>query len=208
MYRTELHPNINKAVEIWKEEAKLAGIEDLYLIRVENFKRNFNPGLHQFDAGLEFSPDLTCSGKKISKNNLLKHLLLKLLHKSNLSKNALFTNRVYSYSELVENTLNRNLPAYKYFRCISPSWDNSARRKTNATIYHQSTPDKFKYWAGQILDEISKNTDASEQLLFINAWNEWAEGCHLEPDQKNGRDYLKAFKEAKQGSNINDNKKH
>lgn len=91
--------------------------------------------------------------------------------------------------------INKPKPDYKYFRCISPSWDNSARRKKNAAILFGSTPQLFGYWAKKMKDYSDKNLPADEKLLFINAWNEWGEGCHLEPDEKWGFAYLQALKD-------------
>jgi hypothetical protein len=87
-------------------------------------------------------------------------------------------------------------PGYTRFRSICPSWDNSARRKKNATIYIRSTPRKFGEWARFTKNYTEKNFTGEEQLFFINAWNEWAEGCHLEPDQKYKHQYLQELKNA------------
>ena len=78
-----------------------------------------------------------------------------------------------------------------------PSWDNSSRRKTNAFILHNSTPEKYGYWLQSVIQKYPWKKD-SENFLFINAWNEWAEGNHLEPCQKWGKLYLEETKKALQ----------
>jgi len=57
VYRTELLPNPARTAEIWRETAVRAGIEDLYLVRVEGFVRNIDPHSIGFDAAVEFAPD-------------------------------------------------------------------------------------------------------------------------------------------------------
>lgn len=196
MYRSELHPNINEAAELWRSEAKKAGFDDLYLIRVENFERNLDPQTHGFDAGMEFAPDFSLKGDKAAKSNLLAYSFNKLLHFTSIKKSGIFEHAVHSYPRVVENMIKKEKPNYKYFRCISPSWDNSARRKKNALIYVNSTPQLFKKWVQKMKQHTIENFQENERLLFINAWNEWGEGCHLEPDEKWGTAYLEAFQEA------------
>ena len=86
------------------------------------------------------------------------------------------------------------IPSYPLFPCVTPSWDNSARRSTHATILHDSTPELFAMWLDH---EVKRMPDRNlpEPLLFINAWNEWAEGNHLEPDQRWGHSYLAKVKQ-------------
>lgn len=196
MYRSELHPHINLTTELWRNEAKKYGFPDLYLIRMENFERNITPSAHGFDAGMEFAPDGSLKGEKVAKENMLFYFFHKFLHKSGIKKSAHFENSIVSYPNVVENMINKQNPNYTYFRCISPSWDNSARRKKNALIYLNSTPEVFGMWAKKMKAYTIANLPENEQLLFINAWNEWGEGCHLEPDEKWGTAYLKALKSA------------
>ncbi|RZL47055.1 MAG: glycosyl hydrolase [Pedobacter sp.] len=195
MYRSELHPNINEAVKIWRDEAKKAGFDDLYLIRVENFKRDFNPIDHGFDASMEFAPDFAIKLQKHSKKNLLMHLARKTLQLFSITESAYINNRIFDYEDMVEKMVNKTPKPYKYFRSVFPSWDNSARRAKNATLFVNASPEKFQEWVAKTAQYIENNFEAKEQILFINAWNEWAEGCHLEPDQKYGHQYLQALKE-------------
>jgi lipopolysaccharide biosynthesis protein len=82
------------------------------------------------------------------------------------------------------------------FPGVTPGWDNSSRRpKNKAMIFQGTKPDLFEDW---IIAKLSKFKEfsAEENFLFINAWNEWAEGNHLEPCEKWGHKYLQALKDA------------
>ncbi|WP_433901431.1 glycosyltransferase WbsX family protein [Sphingobacterium puteale] len=195
IYRTELYPNIKEATEIWRREVKKAGFPDLYLIRVENILRDVDPSIYGFDAAMDFAPDFNLHKKQLIKENFFSYKLKKFMHKSGIKKNNHFTNTITKYNDLVDRSIAKPKSNYKRFSCVTPSWDNSARREQNALIYHQSTPEKFGQWVKQATQFTNENFKDDEKLFFINAWNEWAEGNHLEPDLKFGTAYLEAFKE-------------
>jgi lipopolysaccharide biosynthesis protein len=74
-------------------------------------------------------------------------------------------------------------------------WDNTARKNDKGFLLYNSTPDAYRNWLSAIVQKF-KPYNKEENFVFINAWNEWAEGCHLEPCQKWGRGYLEATKAA------------
>lgn len=191
VYRTELLPDPAKTAALWQEEARKAGLPGLYLARVENFIRDVDPRTIGFDAAVEFAPDSSKAGK-----TLFRGRIAALLGKLNLLPAVFRDNRVYSYPATVQGMLSKPEPAYRWFRCVSPMWDNSARRSVNANIFIGSTPAIFKQWLGKIIAQTRQRYAGDERIVFINAWNEWAEGCHLEPDQKWGRAYLEATRDA------------
>jgi lipopolysaccharide biosynthesis protein len=75
-----------------------------------------------------------------------------------------------------------------------PSWDNTPRKQNASDIFVHATPDLYKEWLAHVIEYTHKNLFGGERLVFINAWNEWAEGAHLEPDRKYGDKFLKATK--------------
>lgn len=194
VYRADLHPDIISATTLWREEVKKAGFPDLYLISVENFKKDIDPKNFNFDAGMEFAPDFTLARQKYLKKFPARYILEKILHKTGIRQSGHFTNNVFSYENLVNSSINKSEINYKRFKTICPSWDNSARRENGATIYHGSTPEKFGEWVRFVTKYTKNQFQEQECLFFINAWNEWAEGSHLEPDLANGTAYLEVFK--------------
>ena len=69
-------------------------------------------------------------------------------------------------------------------------WDNSPRRGKRGTVFTGANPEKFeKYLRKQVQNCVKYDSE----FLFINAWNEWAEGAYLEPDVKNNYKYLESI---------------
>lgn len=196
LYRAELHPNIKVVSEMWNEEARKNGFEGLYLIAMENFTRNVDPQEYGFNAAMEFAPDATLKGKKIYKRNILKYRFGKFLHSTGIIKNKIYENGIYDYITLKNNIISRTRRNYTYFRCVCPSWDNSARREKNAILFTGSSPQAFGEWMKAMVNYSRENLPRDNQFIFINAWNEWGEGCHLEPDEKWGFQYLEAVRDA------------
>lgn len=83
---------------------------------------------------------------------------------------------------------------------LIPNWDHSPRSGRAGHILINSTPEKFKKHAIQMIKSVS-NKPFEERIIFIKSWNEWAEGNYLEPDLKFGRGYLEALRQAESTSN-------
>jgi len=185
IYRTELFPDINRTVEIWREEALKSGIGELYLIRVESFMRDINPESIGFDAAFEFQPNWNIQPQRYFGNSFEK-----ILHKSGIKKSVFAENEVRYYNNFVDLQMKQNnKSAYKKFPGITPMWDNTARRNSDAYILHDSSPVEYGKWLKHIVNTFEPYSP-QENFIFINAWNEWAEGNHLEPCQKWGTAYL------------------
>jgi lipopolysaccharide biosynthesis protein len=87
--------------------------------------------------------------------------------------------------------MNRRIDEETRFRGIMMGYDNTARRMEKAIIYHGCNPHEYQKLITSLVDFASRQ-DPEERLIFINAWNEWAEGNHLEPDERYGEAYLRA----------------
>ena len=75
-------------------------------------------------------------------------------------------------------------------------WDNTPRLQNNGHVFVNAHPDNYRRWLAAMIAQTREKRPAEERMIFINAWNEWGEGCYLEPDAQFGRGYLEATKAA------------
>jgi len=173
VYRPLKLPDPKRTFQIWRDEAKNLGIPDLYLCYVESHgPPPGGPQAFGMDASVGFMP---------------------------VTGDEVFTpaagargNHLIDYRSSLEKDLARPEPTdYRRHPSVMVSWDNTARRPSGATIFDGATPDVYEEWLRRTVDGITDVPD-EENFVFILAWNEWAEGNHLEPDQKYGRAWLEA----------------
>lgn len=175
-------PNRENVLEYWRQYVKKYINKELYIIAsnadidVLNEKKGFN-ALSEFAPGpqLKYMKDTTKSKSFICKN---------------------FYGKVYDYKEFVENKKYFNINNFKRYRAITPMWDNTARKINKGVILDGATPELYKKWLKDIIEETQNNESLDDNIIFINAWNEWAEGAYLEPDLKWKYGYLEATRDA------------
>jgi lipopolysaccharide biosynthesis protein len=186
IYRTSNIPKVNEMVEFWDKLAKSEGFDGLYIVETLNtFQKKTYVQTSQ--AIVEFEPMFTLSNDYPIYLKIYDFIYTKL-----------FTNGVLSkqYDKVWNIIINRKSDKYgvkKVFKGAFVDWDNTPRKGKRGLVFIDASPDKFKkYISLQIKNAKQLNSD----FLFINAWNEWAEGTYLEPDKVNGFKYLEALKSA------------
>lgn len=187
VYRLELLPDPARTAEVWRSEAQALGLGDLYLCRIESHDtRKVPPSAFGFDASIEFQPDRNSLGLPA-----LASLPERIFNRALRPNAGRRRHDAYEYADMVRNaSRDRDVPYLRY-PCVTPGWDNSPRRARNGRILLGSTPELFEQWLRSVVDSFEPPSP-DENLVFVNAWNEWAEGNHLEPDRKWGRQYLEA----------------
>jgi lipopolysaccharide biosynthesis protein len=185
VYRPQLIPRMPETIATWTKLLKRYGFDGLHNVAAQTF------GLHDptklgFDAAVEFPPHSTVA------TDVSRELVAGLDPK--------FSGKICSYPEMVRNLYTHETRPSKYptYPTAIMGWDNTARKGARGDVYHNFTLRHFQRYvtfnALRLLDQTSIESDA--RFMFVNAWNEWAEGSHLEPDRKYGFGYLEAAYQA------------
>ena len=183
IYRSELFPNPAASIERWRNEARSAGLGDLFLVRCEGFDPYTDPEAIGFDASYEV-PTFILPDE------------LKFEDRESLNVSPEFTGRIYDYKKIVDWYCRRPEAQYRRYRGPMLAWDNTPRHGKNALVFHGATPELYGQWIEDSLAHARRRFRGEERLVFVNAWNEWAEGSYLEPDLKYGHGFLEATRAA------------
>ncbi|WP_368031184.1 glycoside hydrolase family 99-like domain-containing protein [Arcobacter sp. s6] len=179
IYRIDILPSPTEFSNRFRGECHKLGIGEIYLCSVLSFGIG-NAINYGFDDNIEFPLH--------GINNL------SVTEKVNIFDEN-FNGKVFSYPNVVKSELNKDID-FPRFRGIMPSWDNEARKPNEGHIIHGSTPELYKIWLQNLCYKTINERPESKRFVFINAWNEWAEGSHLEPDRRYGYAYLEATYQA------------
>lgn len=175
IYRVTHLPEPRRYVDEFRRACvEEAGVEP-YLVQAITQDLDKKPAQLGCDAEVEFPPHRLGNKAKAHQDPRL----------------AAGSHQRYEYDDVVEGCLERLDVPWTRYACVVPGWDNTARRKVRATILHGNTPQGYERWLRGAAEREAR-VRPGQGLVFINAWNEWAEGAYLEPDQRNGRAFLEA----------------
>ncbi|MDD5274914.1 MAG: glycoside hydrolase family 99-like domain-containing protein [Methylovulum sp.] len=186
VYRADELADPQKTAQVWRDYCWVNGLDDIYLCAVQSFKFD-DPVAVGFDAAVEFPPHALRD----------KHPDLDYYDaiEDKLQTYTDFYGKVYNYQYFAECAIKRPKEPYRLHRACMLAWDNTARRGSSAHIFHQFSVATYQAWLTENVKKSIQETPAP--VVFINAWNEWAEGSVLEPDSFFGYELLEATRRAK-----------
>ena len=183
VYRANILKDVQDTVEYWRKYSIENGTGNPYIIEAQT-GGFVDPRKIGLDAVVEFPPNSVPEIPEITKQ-------LSIL-------NPFFKGIVINYEQVAEVMLNKEIPEYRLFKTVIPSWDNTPRLQNSSLIFANSNPSFYQSWLSATLSYSIRNGSGDDNLVFINAWNEWAESAYLEPDKRFGYGYLQATRNALQ----------
>ncbi len=176
VYRPGLLPDAAGTAARWRAWCRDAGIGDIHLAYVQSFD-NVDPRDIGFDAAVSFPPNNTSLTPVTGRRTLI---------------NPDYSGQVLDWRELAVAGPD---PAYRLYPAVNPGWDNEARRSGRGRTYVHASPAGYAAWLRDSVGA-ARRRSPDAPLVFVNAWNEWAEGAVLEPDSLRGHAWLHATRAA------------
>ncbi|KAF1708899.1 hypothetical protein CSC70_12445 [Pseudoxanthomonas kalamensis DSM 18571] len=180
LYRPGLLPDAKATASRWRKWCLDNGVGEIHLAYVQSFERP-TPANIGFDSAVEFPPNLSTPPDITSKQALL---------------NPEFKGQVLDWRALANEMREKSMPDYSLFPGVNCGWDNEPRRPGAGRIYQHASPYGYRDWLHDTVHKRLAAVPEAQRLVFINAWNEWAEGAVLEPDARLGHAWLEATRQA------------
>lgn len=187
VFKPENIENLDEMIDCFNEECMKNDFDGIYIIESKNGLQNLELNSKKSSAKVLREP--SCS---LGKRSIVEKIFQKL--KSKFKKNYLYFVQKYKYSDFVNYSveISKKYVDKSTFPGVFTSWDNTSRHKRRGYVIEGSTPQLFKEY---LLDQKKIMKEKNVEYIFLNAWNEWAEGMYLEPDEKYKYGYLEAIKE-------------
>lgn len=179
IYRPGLLPEPKATAQRWRDWCRTNGIGEISLAYVQSFDR-VDPREIGFDAAVEFPPNNTTHAPITARQQLL---------------NPDYHGDVHDWRELVRQSMAQPDPAYPRYPGVNPGWDNEPRRSGRGRVFAHASPRGYRDWMRHAIATARRRFPA-QPLVFVNAWNEWAEGAVLEPDTRLGHAWLETTRAA------------
>lgn len=189
VYRPSSIEHSERYIAIWREECEKAGVKAPYVVATLT-RGATHPQDYGMDAAIErVLHDWTGDAVADTRAQLRPYWPLE--------------GSVLNYSEVADHYMEQDLGKdFTLFRSLVPTWDNTARYGTRAYVLNNFTTAKFQSWVERLIDYSEQNLPEDRRFVVINAWNEWAEGAHLEPDTRFGYGYLNSIGRAMSGQSF------
>ena len=203
VYRAHRIQQIGRMFDAWREAAHRRGLPGLYLISMKQYEFPVPEVLKHFDATMQFqpfealySPDFegaTQASRVLEPFRMLPERAQDVLRaiRYKFFSGLTFYDYDMVWKHMLKVEREAGIPA---FPGAFVDWDNTARYVKRARIFRGASPERFAYWFRQLV-EVTARRPAPEHFIFLNAWNEWAEGTYLEPDERHGHAYLEAVRD-------------
>ncbi|HEM4858589.1 TPA: glycoside hydrolase family 99-like domain-containing protein [Streptococcus suis] len=208
IYRPEIIECLNEMLDYWNElaiEAGFSGIDfayqqvSYYLLDNKDESRfkyrvEYQPGYARYDVQKQSAG---LSQYLLPIKTKIRNIVYGFDKKAKTNLSSKLTRQKLSfedYDELCQSIINRKADDEKSVAGMFVDWDNTPRRGDRGRVCLGSTPEKFQHYMIEQIKNVNENYQ--NDMLFIFAWNEWAEGGYLEPDEKNKYGYLEALKAA------------
>ena len=174
LYRVQKLPQPRRTFDLWRKECAAADVPEPLIVKFETHGNFDDPADYGCDMAAQFLPHGV--GENVPMANV---------------SGCHPGNAVFDYERVVDTFVEQSSPPWVRVPSVFPAWDNSPRRKDGeALVFVNNSPAAFERWL-RGADELAR--EQGQRLVFVNAWIEWAEGAHLEPDERDGRAFLDAI---------------